>query len=154
MTSYLICSYCETENKAQDNMQQCIFCGAPIESNQSRPKLKEFVMLEDCERPFLELSNFHIYDLLILLRLIRRERSKSFDLMRTLKKVSDSPEINQDMVSYSEEQYSYYTKRMKVIEGIIIDRMGYKPKRVDDKLLASLRYKIDEVNKKEYQVNA
>jgi hypothetical protein len=32
---------------------------------------------------------------------------------------------------------------MKVIEGILIDRMGYKSKRVDDKLLESLRKKVE-----------
>ncbi|MEN3156740.1 hypothetical protein [Priestia aryabhattai] len=107
-----------------------------------RPSCKEFVVLKDSERTFDELKSFHTYDLLVLLRLVRQERSKTFDLMRSLKKVSENPEIQKDMVLYSEEQYVYYTKRMKVIEGLLIDRMGYKPKRVDDKLLISLKSKI------------
>ena len=32
---------------------------------------------------------------------------------------------------------------MKVKEGIFIDRMGYKPKRVENKLLNSLKAKIE-----------
>jgi len=32
---------------------------------------------------------------------------------------------------------------MKVLEGILIDRMGYKPKRSDDMLLVSLKAKIE-----------
>jgi hypothetical protein len=32
---------------------------------------------------------------------------------------------------------------MKVLEGISIVGMGYKPKRVDDKLLASLKAKVE-----------
>ncbi|MFT9601007.1 hypothetical protein [Mesobacillus sp.] len=52
-------------------------------------------------------------------------------------------EIDSDTLAFGESEYRRYTARMKVIEGILIDRMGYKPKRVDDKLLESLRVKIE-----------
>ena len=100
------------------------------------------MVLEDVEKPFNELVCFHTYDLLVLLRLVRKERTKAYDLMLTLKKAGKSPQIDQAMVNYSEEQYGLYTKRMKVIEGILIDRMGYKPQRVDDKLLAKLAERL------------
>lgn len=132
----MICSYCETEGLEES----CSFCGASL--NIKRPKLKEFVVLEDVEKPFKELSCFHTYDLLVLLRLVRKERTKAYDLMLTLKKAGKSPQIDQVMVNYSEEQYGLYTKRMKVVEGILIDRMGYKPQRVDDKLLAKLAERL------------
>ncbi|HES8073974.1 TPA: hypothetical protein VPA43_001817 [Streptococcus pyogenes] len=132
----MICSYCGTEGLKES----CSFCGASL--NIKRPKLKEFVVLEDVEKPFNKLACFHTYDLLVLLRLVRKERTKSYDLMLTLKKAGNSPQIDQAMVNYSEEQYGLYTKRMKVIEGILIDRMGYKPQRVDDKLLAKLAEKL------------
>ncbi|OVE34182.1 hypothetical protein CCZ20_27855 [Priestia aryabhattai] len=132
----MICSYCGTEG-LEDS---CSFCGANLNIN--RPKLKEFVVLEDVKKPFNELSCFHTYDLLVLLRLVRKERTKAYDLMLTLKKAGNSPQIEQPMVSYSEDQYRLYTKSMKVIEGILIDRMGYKPQRVDDKLLAKLAERL------------
>jgi len=132
----LICSYCGTEG-LEDS---CSFCGADL--NIKRPTLKEFVVLEDVEKPFNELSCFHTYDLLVLLRLVRKERTKAYDLMLTLKKAGKSPQIDQAMVNYSEEQYGLYTKRMKIIEGILIDRMGYKPQRIDDKLLAKLAERL------------
>lgn len=133
----MICSYCGTEG-LEDSC--CSFCGVSL--NIKRPKLKEFVVLEDVEKSFNELASFHTYDLLVLLRLVRKERTKAYDLMLTLKKAGKSPQIDQAMVSYSEEQYGLYTKRMKVIEGILIDRMGYKPQRVDDKLLAKLAERL------------
>ncbi len=105
----MICNYCGTE-ELEDS---CSFCGANL--NIKRPKLKEFVVLEDVEKPFNELSCFHTYDLLVLLRIVRKERAKVYDLMLTLKKVGKSPQIDQAMVSYSEDQYGLYTKRMKVI---------------------------------------
>lgn len=132
----MICSYCGTEGLEGS----CSFCGASL--NIKRPKLKEFVVLEDVEKPFNELGCFHTYDLLVLLRLVRKERTKAYDLMLTLKKAGNHPQLDQAMVNYSEEQYGLYTKRMKVIEGILIDRMGYKPQRIDDKLLAKLAERL------------
>jgi hypothetical protein len=88
----LICSYCGTEG-LEDS---CSFYGATL--NIKRPKLKEFVVLEDVEKPFNGLACFHTYDLLVLLRLVRKERTKSYDLMLTLKKDGKSPQIEQAMV--------------------------------------------------------
>jgi hypothetical protein len=94
----LICSYCGTE--VLDD--SCSFCGANM--NIKRPKLKEFVVLEDVEKPFNELSCFHTYDLLVLLRLVRKERTKAYDLMLTFKKAAKSPQIDEVIVNYSEDQ--------------------------------------------------
>lgn len=44
---------------------------------------------------------------------------------------------------FAESEYRRYMSHMRVIEGILIDRMGYKPKRIDDKLLISLQAKIE-----------
>ncbi|WP_224771321.1 hypothetical protein [Metabacillus idriensis] len=51
--------------------------------------------------------------------------------------------VDSDNLVFAESEYRRYTARMKVIEGILIDRMGYKPKRIDDKLLESLKAKIE-----------
>ena len=105
----MICSYCGTEGLEES----CSFCGATL--NIKRPKLKEFLVLEDVEKPFNELACFHTYDLLVLLRLVRKERTKAYDLMLTLKKGGKSPQIEQAMVNYSENLYESYTKRMKLV---------------------------------------
>ncbi|MET1123069.1 hypothetical protein ABWU59_29560 [Priestia megaterium] len=81
----MICSYCGTEGSAEI----CSFCGASL--NIERPKLKEFVVLEDIRKPFNELACYHTYDLLVLLRLVRKERTKAYDLMLTLQKAGKSP---------------------------------------------------------------
>jgi hypothetical protein len=135
----MICSYCQSENSQY--AETCGFCGAPLKKQ--RPTMREFIYLEQCERPFSDLSLFHTYDLLVLLRLVREERSKSYNLMRSVQKAPDGVVVDSDTRSFAESEYRRYTARMKVIEGILIDRMGYKPKRVDDKLLESLRAKLD-----------
>lgn len=132
------CKYCGSLNENTDN---CGFCDAPLKKQ--RPQLKDFVYLEQAELPFAQLSLFHTYDLLILLRLVREERTKCYHLMRSVQKGSELIEIDSDTLAFGESEYRRYTARMKVIEGILIDRMGYKPKRVDDKLLESLRVKIE-----------
>lgn len=135
----MICSYCGSENR--DYMENCGFCEAPLKKQ--RPQLKEVLFLEQVELPFDELSLFHTYDLLILLRLVREERSSTYNLLRMTRKVSKEVAVDSESLAFAEEEYRHYTARMKVIEGILIDRMGYKPKRVDDKLLISLKGKIE-----------
>lgn len=139
------CSYCEIENNG--NPDKCSFCNAPLKIN--RPTQKRLLTTDHAEKPFEELIQFHTYDLLILLRLIRAERTTAYDMMiriqRLLKKAPESPQddsSNAELVKHAETDYKRYTSRMKVLEGILIDRMGYKPKRVDNKLLEALQAKI------------
>ena len=133
------CKYCSSPN--EKFAENCDFCDAPLK--RQRPQLKDFIYLDQIELPFGQLSLFHTYDLLILLRLVREERTKCYHLMRSVQKGSELIEIDSDTLAFGESEYRRYTARMKVIEGILIDRMGYKPKRVDDKLLESLRVKIE-----------
>jgi hypothetical protein len=139
----MICSYCGSENSV--DTENCGFCDAPLKKK--RPKMREFIYLEQVELPFDQLSIFHTYDLLILLRLVREARSKSYNLMRTVQKAPEGFLVDPDTLTFGESEYRCYTARMKVIEGILIDRMGYKPKRIDDKLLMSLRVKIEREEK-------
>jgi len=135
----MICSYCGQENS--EHMDLCSFCVAPLKKE--RPYLREHLFLDQCELSFSELSLFHTYDLLILLRLVREERSTCYRLMRSVQKAPEGVVVDSDTLDFAESEYRRYTARMRVIEGILIDRMGYKPKRVDDKLLASLKSKIE-----------
>jgi hypothetical protein len=137
----MICSYCGTESSQYT--ENCSFCDALLKKQ--RPQMKEFLYMEQCELPFGQLSIFHTFDLLVLLRMVREERSKCYKLMRTVQKAPEGVVVDSETLGFAESEYRRYTARMKVIEGILIDRMGYKPKRVDDKLLASLKVKVENV---------
>lgn len=139
------CSYCQTENRK--NVENCTFCNAPLFIN--RPIQKKLLTIEHAQKKFQDLVEYHTYDLLILLRLVRAERSTSYDVMISIKRLLEkAPEGSQEdpktlgLVQHAETDYKLYTSRMKLVEGILIDRMGYKPKRVDDKLLEALQAKI------------
>lgn len=133
------CPYCNSQNDL--NTENCGFCDAPLKKK--RPQLNEYLYVDQAELPFGQLSLFHTHDLLILLRMVREERTKCYHLMRTVQKAPEDVVVDSDTLVFAESEYRRYTARMKVIEGILIDRMGYKPKRVDDKLLTSLKAKID-----------
>lgn len=140
------CSYCQTENSAKN--YSCVFCKAPLDFE--RPKQKIFLSLEDVQKPFLELIEYHAYDLLVLLRMVRSERSTAYDSMISFKRLlNKAPEStqkdadNQTLLRQAEDDYKHHTARMRVLEGILTDRMGYKPKRIDDKLLNALELKIN-----------
>jgi hypothetical protein len=142
------CSYCQTEN--YQNVHKCTFCNAPLTIN--RPKQKDSLAVELAEKPFEELIQYHTYDLLVLLQLIRAERSTAYDMMisiqRLLKKAPESSQNDSDsveLVKSTETDYRRSTSRMKLLEGILIDRMGYKPKRIDNKLLDALQAKIQRI---------
>lgn len=107
-----------------------------------RPRMKEFLYVDQADLPFEELKLFHTYDLLILLRLVREERSNTYKLMRTVQKVVEGVLVDSGTKAFAESEYRRYTARMRVLEGILVDRMGYKPKRIDDKLLESLKARI------------
>lgn len=139
------CSYCETENR--QNVDNCTFCNAPLSIN--RPTQKKLLTIEHAQKPFQDLVEYHTYDLLILLRLVRAERSTAYDMMISIKRLlekapegSQNDSNNLELVKHAETDYKLYTSRMKLVEGILIDRMGYKPKRVDNKLLEALQAKI------------
>lgn len=139
----MICSYCQTKNSQYAD--ECDFCQAPLKK--PRPQLRDLVYLEQCELPFKELILFHTYDLLILLRLVREERTMTYKLMRSVQKAPEGIVVDSDTLDFAEQEYRRYTARMRVLEGILIDRMGYKPERVDDKLLERLQAKLTKSEK-------
>lgn len=124
------CLYCKTENSADEIC--CTFCKADLTA--SRPKIKPFISF-DGYKTYRELNTFHTYDLLKLLKDVRKQRSDAFNLLRMALKLSNEIEVPQEMKNVTEDDYKRFTAYMHLIEEILIDRIGYKPKRIDNKLL-------------------
>lgn len=135
----MICTYCQTN---QDNKKICSFCAADL--TQTRPQKKQILSQEEAYQTQPKLAKYHTYDLLLFLSDLRAERSDMYKTMQIVRKAPQKEEIdeyeaiNQD----GQRMYREITARKNVIEQILIDRMGYYPKRIDNKLLDALKYKI------------
>src|SRR5699024_4213489 len=126
------CTYCKVK---QENKKICSFCEADL--TQERPKKKQTLSQEEAYQTQPELSKYHTYDLLLLLSYLREQRSTAYKTMQSVRKAPN--ELNE----YGQEFYREATARKNIIEQILIDRMGYYPKRVDNKLLDALESKIE-----------
>ena len=65
--------------------------------------------------------------------------------MQSVRKAPDEAKTDnyEELNEYGQEFYREATARKNVIEQILIDRMGYYPKRIDNKLLEALNAKIE-----------
>lgn len=116
----MICYYCQTE---QEQKKYCSFCGADLYQN--HPKIKQYLSEDEAYQSQPILAAYHTYDLLILLQYLRKQRTDNYKLMQTVRKAPKSISVPSNTISYAEEQYRHDTARMRVIEGILIDRLGY-----------------------------
>src|SRR5699024_4507632 len=134
------CTYCKVK---QENKKICSFCEADL--TQERPKKKQTLSQEEAYQTQPELSKYHTYDLLLLLSYLREQSSNAYKTMKRIKKepnnVKKSSNDYDELNEYVQEFYSKATARKNIIEQILIDRMGYYPKRVDNKLLDALESK-------------
>lgn len=139
----MLCKYCQTEQQEQ---KKCFFCGADL--MQTRPQKKQSLTYEEAYQSQPILAMYHTYDLLLLLSHLREERSIAYKTMQSVRKAPQEAKIDSETYTYDElnqtgqEFYREATARKNVIEQILIDRMGYYPKRIDKKLLEALNQKI------------
>lgn len=142
----MICSYCKTETQ---NSDVCDFCRADL--NTKRPQLDPDLDESAVNYTQPQLRELHTYDLMRLLRHIRDERSKTYRTMQIVRKAPLEARRGEyeDINEYGQQFYRELTAKKNVIEQILVDRMGYYPERVDDKLLASLEMKIERANNHE-----
>src|SRR5699024_2971371 len=135
------CTYCKVK---QENKKICSFCEADL--TQERPNKKQTLSQEEAYQTQPELSKYHTYDLFLLLSYLTEQRSTASKIMQSVRNTpneektsdNDDDELNE----YGQEFYREATARKNIIEQILIDRMGYYPKRVDNKLLDALESKI------------
>lgn len=125
------CTYCQTKN--DPNQKKCSFCCADL--NTKRPAQQKELSEDEAYQSQPILATYHTYDLMILLQFLRNQRSANYKLMQDVRKAPETIDIAQDIIKYAEHDYRQHTACVRIIEGILIDRLGYKPKRIDNKLL-------------------
>src|SRR5699024_5310127 len=110
-------------------------------------KKKQTLSQEEAYQTQPELSKYHTYDLLLLLSYLREQRSTAYKTMQRVRKAPNEVKTSRNdydkLNEYGQEFDREATARKNIIEQILIDRMGYYPKRVDNKLLDALESKIE-----------
>lgn len=124
------CQYCKTENA--ENQNRCTFCEADLLS--ARPTIRE-IDVTDVLKPLQEKRTYHTFNLLEMLQIARKERSDAYNMLRIVLKSENEVEVDKDLKNSVEEQYRLFTAHVHMIQELLIDRIGYYPKRVDNKLL-------------------
>src|SRR5699024_10496155 len=137
----MICSYCKTKNPKDITI--CNFCEANLVAE--RPNIHPMLSEDMAYLSKPQLEKLHTYDLLLILRHLRAERTDYYRIMQSVRKAPD--EIKNDNYEetneYGQKLYRDLTARQNVIQELLVDRMGYYPKRVDDKLLHALNQRIE-----------
>lgn len=124
------CQYCKTENA--ENQTRCTFCEADLLS--ARPVIRE-IDITDVLKTVQEKRQYHTFNLLEMLQIARKERSDAYNMLRIVLKSENEVEVDKDLKNSVEEQYRLFTAHVHMIQELLIDRIGYYPKRVDNKLL-------------------
>ena len=146
------CSYCGTELNTTTSPIICPFClkqyhdeqelGAYGERTRKRV-FTEYVTHEMINQSVYELDKLHTLDLMIALRLCREERTQLYNLIRLLNKTMDedssSSEMLADGMKDAGEMYIDWTRKMWVIENLLVDRLGYYPSRISDDMLIRVK---------------
>ena len=126
----MICHYCKTKNA--ENQNRCTFCEADLLS--ARPVIRD-IDVTDVLKPLPEKMTYHTFNLLEMLQIARKERSDAYNMLRIVLKSENEVEVDKDLKNSVEEQYRLFTAHVHMIQELLIDRIGYYPKRVDEKLL-------------------
>lgn len=130
------CVYCKTKLETE-NQICCTFCGADLNSL-NRPQIKEYVDVTDVLKPLKEKMTYHTYNLLEMLKIARKERTDAYNMLRIVLKSENEREdvkVEYEVKAGVESQYRLFTAHVNMIQEILIDRIGYYPSRVDNKLL-------------------
>jgi hypothetical protein len=99
--------------------------------------VREFVADHYIHKNTPELMNFSTYELLYLLKFIRKERRDMYHHMKTFHRAGEQEgtEKYKEMEKETGKDYIYLSKKMFVVENIIRQRLGYVPVRITETYL-------------------
>lgn len=141
------CPYCGSNIEKFNHYQYyCEFCDMnldfqTVKENGERltVRVSEIALDIHIDKTTPELMTLSTYELLYLLRAIRRERSHMYSQMNIFYKAGKQENTN-DFKEYEQitgKDYMYFTKKAFVVENIIRSRLGYVPTRITDTYLSN-----------------
>jgi len=136
------CPYCGSDIKKINQQQYyCDFCSMQLPASivkENRERLdvrfQDFVLDTYMDRTTPELMILSTFELLYLLKMIRKERSDMYNQMHIFYRAGEQE--NTDAFKKYEKKtgrdYMYVTKKAFVVENIIRQRLGYVPARITE----------------------
>ncbi|PFY13876.1 hypothetical protein [Bacillus pseudomycoides] len=158
----MFCPYCGIEAKKNHagvlEEANCNFCGGSlVDENTGYPKLCDIkgerfefhkiqsnVFIEHVEQPVSVLKTYHTFDLYLLLKEVRSMRSETYYGLRLLNNASEVDDEYKDLAKNQGKDYEYWTRRKFVIENLLLERQGYFPEKITDKVLG---FMVDQIKK-------
>jgi hypothetical protein len=112
-------------------------------------RFREFVLDSQMDKTTPEIMTLSTFELLYLLKMIRKERSDVYHHMSVYHRANQAG-INdfQEDEKETGRDYMYYTKKAFVVENIIRTRLGYVPERITENFLFRYLEKIQQDKRK------
>ena len=106
-------------------------------------RFRDFVLDAQIDKTTPEIMTLSTFELLYLLKLIRKERSNMYHHMQVYYRAGQAG-INdlQEAEKENGRDYMYYTKKAFVVENIIRSRLGYVPEKVTVNYLVRYMEKV------------
>lgn len=158
------CSYCGSrlshEPTAIEEKVYCEFCDMFVTPSVNGQRKDRMVKLDfsPTDYEFVkmttpQLMTLHTVDLLLLLQFLRDERRNYFNTMRIIKKVAADEEDYRTQEKEAGDQYEMITRKCFVVENILIDRIGYIPRKVTNDMIESIYKRAEHLrNKKQMNI--
>jgi len=139
------CPYCGGNIKKKNIAQYyCDFCCMALDSKivkENRERLD--IRVSECaldvhmDKTTPEIMKLSSFELLYLLKAIRKERRDMYRHMNTLYKAGEQENIDEfkEYERIAGQNYMYYTKKAFVVENIIRTRLGYVPAQITEDYL-------------------
>lgn len=138
------CPYCGSNV----NAGVCGFCDMKVNMIKEF-EMKPYISHDDLHKTTPELMTYHTADLLKLLKLGREERREFYKQLTVFKKAGNETEQFRDIEKQTGNDYEYITRKTRVIEKLLKDRIGYTPNRVTDQLLSTVIGRVEQEKLKE-----
>lgn len=163
------CPYCATPIQVDKNgivQEICEFCGGCIREQQTGvlqlcqngerfefTKMQQQLFLEHIHQSVEELKQYHTYDLYLLLREVREARSQTYYGLQLLNKASKEEHTLQATADETGGEYEYYTRKVWVIENILLERQGFFPEKITARVLEYMGEQIRKSKKKMMKIS-
>lgn len=144
------CGYCGSEVEVKQHMAYCSFCELDLwedditQDGQRRAlQVETSVLLVDAKRSTGYLLEQSTFSLIKLLKLVRAERKRLYELSRLFRKGNEAGGGFTDQQKVINEDYELFSRKAWVIENILRDKMTVFPPRITDDMLVKMLEQLE-----------